>query len=66
MNKSRLKRIGGLWIKERPHLENFISGELILDDEKKVRILAFKNSNRNKSQPDYIVYIPEKEESASS
>lgn len=57
-----LKTIGAGWIKKGTK-QSFISAQIDMPDETKMKLLIFKNTRKNKeNQPDYTISTPIDEE----
>ena len=48
------RKIGALWLKQNKNGKDFMSGELLINDQK-VPIVAFKRDKRSDREPDWDI-----------
>ena len=55
---TKTKEIGALWLRESLAGNKYLGGELVIDNQPKMRIMVIKNQNKTKdNHPDYRIIL---------
>ena len=65
-SRKPMNKIGALWLKKGKN-GTFMSGVIDIDDDNSISVLVFKNGFKEQPKhPDYVIYEPDTEETATN